>query len=250
MGLSDIFFLGKAVLKTTVDAARNTILAQLGSATEQYVDGNEAEWYQHCGFASRPSLPVAGVNAAECVAIRTGERDIVISSRDVRSMQVYGNLAEGETCLYAPGSDGNGQATVFLKQDGSITLHTTHNNTSTGTSVDLVLSPTQLAFQAPWGNFRFDASGFHLITASGAAIDLGGVTIPGVPSAVANAISSSAVVTAGVVTCKGNIVNLGPGPTYGNAMQAPAAAYVVPVPLMSLTTGPATMSGTVRVSAP
>lgn len=119
--LSSVFQVGLDILSTVRDAVTKTILANLGDVVSEQSESDEAEWWQHVGFASRPSAPnKLGRTAAQCVALRTGGRDAVIASRDLRGQALAGNLQPGETCIYAAGETGTAQARVLLKKDGSI----------------------------------------------------------------------------------------------------------------------------------
>lgn len=123
---------GYDILTTTVNKVTKKILVQLGDVHKQTTDTDNAEWWQQVGFASRPPKPDAGKKAAQAVCIRAGDHDICIASQDLRGLDLYGNLDHGETCLYAPGTTGTGQARVLLKKDGSINLYTRKGNTSGG----------------------------------------------------------------------------------------------------------------------
>lgn len=237
--LSQIFSFGKDILSTVVDAVSGTILAQIGDVGAQYSDAGNCEWWQHVGYASRPPLPVGGKSAAQCISIR-GSRDAIIASRDTRSNAIYGNLGDGETCVYAAGKDGNAQARVVLKADGSITMMTTDTNTGPdagGQVVMLRVSPQGgFQFTSQWGSMVLDQTGFHVKTAAGPRIDMGGVNFPGLSSvpgisSVANSISAYATITAPIVRCAGSSVFLGMGPVYGTAVNAQPALIVDKPPL-------------------
>lgn len=163
------------VLRTSVSAKTSRILAQIGSVAGRTVDGVNAEWWQHVGFRSRPGKPVAGKESARAVVVRRGNVDAVIASEDDRGTELEGNLKEGETIVYAGGEDGTAQGRVIIKQDGSVTMFTTADNTGAGQSVYFRAAPDGFMWVAPWGTLRFDALGFHLLHASGASINLGGI---------------------------------------------------------------------------
>lgn len=120
----------------------------------------------------------------------------------------YGNLKEAEACLAATA---DAPARVMVKDDNSITMYTTDDGKPTGHGVYLKLSSTALEFYAPWGRLVFDASGFHVVTASGARMDLGG--IGGIPGPLST-LASYATLSAATVKCAGSIVMLGAGPVY------------------------------------
>jgi hypothetical protein len=257
--VSELFRLGAAVLKTTVDTVTNTILAQLGSIADEYVYADDADWYQHVGFASRPSQPVKNKSAAECVSI-IGDREVVIASRDLRGLAIYGNMNDGETCVYAGGSDGNAQARVYCRADGSVTLMTTDTNTGPdkgGQVVALRISPQGgLEFTSQWGSMVLDKTGFHVKTAAGPRIDMGGLTIPGLSAipgigTLVNSMGSYATISAPFVNIQGAAVSLGMGPIFNAATAAmPSAVPPLPAntPASVANIGAITSSGTVWVS--
>jgi hypothetical protein len=166
------------VLHTSVSEKTNRIVAQIGSVVGRTVDGVNAEWWQHIGFKSRPSKPIGGKSSARVVAVRRGAVDAIIATEDDRGLELFGNLADGESCVYAAGDDGKAQARITLKGDGSINIYTTDTNTSDGTSVYLRVAPDELAFVAPWGRIKFDSTGLHITHASSASFDMGGITLP------------------------------------------------------------------------
>lgn len=133
--LRGLIQVGYDILTTTVDKATKKILAQLGSVTGETTDSDNAEWWQHCGFASRPPKPEAKKTAAQAVVIKAGDHDIVIASQDLRGLELYGKLDHGETALYSAGDDGKGQARVLLKKDGSVNLYTRKGNAPDGTGM-------------------------------------------------------------------------------------------------------------------
>jgi len=139
LDLDGLIHVGLEVLTTTVNAVTKKILAQLGDVHRETTDTDNAEWWQHVGFASRPPKPEAKKKAAQVVALRAGDHDICIASQDLRGLELYGNLDHGETCVYAPGETGTGQARVLLKKNGSISLYTRVGNTSTGAGMIIQL---------------------------------------------------------------------------------------------------------------
>lgn len=131
--LSEMFQIGVDVLRTTVEEATKRILAQTGAVNgEGQTDSDNVEWWQHVGFASRPPKAVPGSEACKAFVVRQGTVDAAIASHDMRGLEMYGNLSDGETCVYAPGEDGQGQARILLKKTGSINLYTRKGNTPDG----------------------------------------------------------------------------------------------------------------------
>lgn len=173
--LSDVFQIGVDILRTTVKDATKRILAQTGTVNGQgQVDADNVEWWQHIGFASRPPKAVPGQKATKAVVIRQGGTDAAIASHDERGLELYGNLADGETCVYAPGEGGNGQARILLKKNGSINLYTRKGNTAGGTGmlvqIDAENGAIRLVNDQGYG-LIIDSDGVKL-TAGGAGLTL------------------------------------------------------------------------------
>lgn len=139
--LGDLIHIGVEILKTSVSAKTKKILAQIGSNSgDGQGDADNVEWWQHVGFASRPSNPEKGKSAATAVSIRSGGIDAIVASTDVRGEEIKGNLQPGETCLYAAGPEGTAQARVLLKADGSINLFTKEGNESSGKGMGIFVN--------------------------------------------------------------------------------------------------------------
>jgi phage gp45-like len=275
MDLSGLIQVGFDVLTTTVNATTKKITAQLGSVVGKTTDTDNAEWWQHYGFASRPPKPEAGKEAAQAVVVRMGDHDIVLASQDLRGLELYGALDHGETCIYAAGSDGKGQARVLLKKDGSINIYTKEGNTSGGAGVALMLradgsvsiatpSKAALLIEADGSIKLFNSSGGIQVKAdgsvkvasggkveiSGASITMGGPTAlplavaPHVLTAITALQVEIAAVAAALVAC----MNI-PGPIlppHGTAAAAATSAVGVAAGLLA---GLATQIPTKRTSA-
>lgn len=167
---------GFDILTTRVDQTTKKITAQLGSVVAQKVDTDAAEWWQAYGLATRPPKPEAGKQAAQAVVLRAGDYDICIASQDLRGLELYGTLDHGEVCLYSAGEDGNGQARVLLKKDGSVSLYTRKGNTKDGTGMlvqlDAANGAARVLNDKGYG-LIVDADGVTL-TAGNAALTLSG----------------------------------------------------------------------------
>jgi len=189
MGMPDVFAqlldFGLDVLATTIDKATGVLSAQTGNSTTSTPDADAAEWWQHAGFASRPASPTQGASSCQALAFKRGDRDVIFASRDTRVTGIYGNLADGETAVYASGAQG----ITLHKADGSVRALTTDDNTATGNSVFAGISPYyqtangpatggEWRVYAPWGGQWQDQTGFHLRTWHGVKIDAGGLNLP------------------------------------------------------------------------
>lgn len=172
-GLIDV---GLDILSTAVNAATKRIIAQLGGIAKEAADTDGAEWWQHVGFASRPPNPKAGKQAAQAVVVKTSDRDIVIGSVDQRGLTLYGNLGPGETCIYAAGEDGTGQARVLLKKNGSISLYTRVGNKPDGAGMILQIDAENDAIRITNGagyGLIIDKDGVRAFAGSKAGLTLG-----------------------------------------------------------------------------
>lgn len=216
--LADVVDVGIDVLGTDITASgatQNTISAQTGDSTSAQVSSANCEWWQHVGFASRPPKAIPGQPACQAVTINRGDRDICIATADKRSQAIYGNLKEGESCMYAAGIDGNAQGRVICKQSGAVALVTTDSNTASGHTMYLKLDPVKgFEMSLPWGRMTFGPNGFHVLHSGGARIDLG--AIAGLPGPLA-ALGSYVKIEGGIASVKGGAVSLGTDGGAGNA---------------------------------
>ena len=163
---------GFDILNTTVDKTTKKITCQLGSVVGKTVDTDGAEYWQQVGFASRPPKPDAGKEAAQAVSIKGGDRDTVIATQDLRGLKLYGSLEHGETCIYAAGEDGKGQARILLKKDGSVALYTLQGNDENGQSCTIQLLPSgEIHLATPFGGISITDGKMTLLSASGAGVE-------------------------------------------------------------------------------
>lgn len=186
---SSMLQVGLDVLRTVRDDTTKAILAYLGDvvgatgdeATPGASDGERAAWWQHVGLVSRPSKPERGKAACQVVAYRQTDHDVVIASRDLRGLELAGKLEDGETCLYAGGTDGTGQARVILKADGAAMLYTKAGNVDGGGGMTVHLdaqTDTIRIVNSKGYGLVIDEDGVKLVTGS-ASLEMGadGVTL-------------------------------------------------------------------------
>jgi hypothetical protein len=145
--LDDLFSPGTDVLGTEQDE-KGTILAQTGDVIGEEVHSDQAEWWQHVGFASRPAKAEPGKSACQAISINQGSNDLIVATRDVRGSSLYGTLREGETCVYAPGPKNQGTGKILLQDDGSASTITV---TAGGQTVTLTGGQVQLGSGASEG---------------------------------------------------------------------------------------------------
>ncbi len=151
--------------------------------------------------------------------------------------EVNKNITPGDMIVSPPGG---GEAAIVIKADGSITLHTTDNNDSNGNSTFIRVSPTAIQFVAPWGKMIFDKSGVHWVTKSGARLDMGGISIPGLPGAIADSFDSYVKIQAATVKVAGGSVFLGQGDIYQPVVSTipVIASNFLPAGIITVTPGP------------
>lgn len=162
------------VLFAKADRGTGAISAQLGDIKSGDVDEADAPVFQSWGLLALPAAPIPGVSAPEAVVLKHPAGDVVIAGRSVRSAAIAGLIAQGESCVFADGS----QACTLYKLDGSIVQFTTHDNTKDGRSVYSRISPNGFEQAFPWGRHRVDNTGLHFQHVSGARMDIGSVTAP------------------------------------------------------------------------
>lgn len=167
---------GLDVLGTSVNAKNGAISAQLGDAVASESVAEDAEWFQHVGFASRPSRATPGKSACQVLSLERTGRDVCYASRDLRAEPPYGALGEGETCLYASGPNGTGTGTAELRDDGtnaSVVLSVRRNNSSSGGAVRVeVSSDGTVSITAGTASVVVDASG--VVSVHAPSVSLGG----------------------------------------------------------------------------
>lgn len=142
-GLNSIFDIGADILGSARNEKNGSISVQIGDAVGGEVRCDNASWWQHVGFASRPASAESGKPSAQVIAIEQGDRDICFASRDTRGQSIYGSLDSGESCVYAAGPNNIGTGRILLKDDGSISTITTltqKGNTTSGNPILIQLS--------------------------------------------------------------------------------------------------------------
>jgi hypothetical protein len=171
-GLVDV---GVDILSTTVSTKTKKILCQTGQVDAESTDADGCEWMQHVGFASRPPKPEAGKSAAQGLVFKTSDRDVCVASQDLRGLELYSGLSDGETCVYAAGADGTAQGRVLIKADSSVHLYTKEGGTSDGAGMTIQLDAANSAIRiiGPIGQaIILDADGITLTTGA-ASLKLG-----------------------------------------------------------------------------
>lgn len=184
---SRLFDVGLDILASTIDQATGTLTAQFGDVTKDQADSDSAElWFGSPGIAGRPALPTQGKASCQVICLKRSDHDIGFAYRDLRGTKIYGNLAPGETAIYAT----TGQALEIFKVNGSAHQQTTDDNTETGNVIFAGVSSYyqgadgqphlggEWRYYAPWGGAWHDPSGYHLRTWHGIEVDIGGLVLP------------------------------------------------------------------------
>jgi hypothetical protein len=191
------------ILQASADNATGMVTCQTGDIISGEVFDPAAPVMQQWGLLSLPDVPVPGVSAPEAQVRETGHGHIVLAGRSVKTGAIAGMIQQGETCVFADGS----QASTLYKLDGSIIDFTTHDNTAAGRSVFSRTFPGGWETVNPWGRARIDKTGFHAQHASGSRIDFGSVS--GLPSPI-DALASYMSLQAATVRINGSLVSIGP----------------------------------------
>jgi len=149
-------------------ASNGVPMLQIGDVRTGAVTDNAVVAWNPSGFIGYPRAPTAGSDASQTILLKSAAGDQAFGFRDVKTAKLSGQMQMGETCVYAPGS----QARIFLKNDGSITLYTTDDNTDGGKSVFLSVGPDGIRFGGPWGVVTLDAKALMAMHSSGSALHL------------------------------------------------------------------------------
>ena len=159
------------------------------------------------GLMSQPAEPDPNVDAFTCQALIGWEGHSAYAwlCSDPRTRVLTPYLKKGETLLY--GHKGN---FVRMHDDGRVSVFTTDDGTINGKTISFQVKPDGFLWAAPWGKMTFDATGFHVLHASGAAIDLG--AIGGVPAPL-DALSSYVKLTGAMAQIEASAVAVGTAST-------------------------------------
>lgn len=211
-----LFRIGIGILKTIRDEVTKSILAQTGDEDGEQTDTDNVEMWYPPGYLSRPAKPEAGKQACQGIVIRQSGHDACIATRDIRGQELAGQLDDGETCVYAPGADGNGQARTIYKKDGSIFHYTRVGNSTIGAGMAMILDAPNNAVSI------LNGAGYGIV------VNSDGVTIT----------SGNASLTLG---SDGSVRLVGTGPTQVDGSNITLGSIVTPV--NTALVGPTGVSG-------
>jgi hypothetical protein len=181
-GTGDITDIGH--LLATELADNGVVIAQMGDAVSMEVREPQVEVWGPIGYAARPAKPDPGTAAGEAVAVTGGDRNRALGYREMRCSEVYGNISDGEVCIFAAGADAKAMGKTAWKADGSITHATTDNNTHDGNSVYERTGPEGWQVQSPYGSIVLNSTGFHLVLPCGIEIHASPTSNPATPNRV------------------------------------------------------------------
>jgi hypothetical protein len=147
-------------------------------------------WQGASGIISRPALPTAGKASCQAIIIKRSGGDIATAYRDLRANDIYGNIAPGDTAVYATSGPA---AEMYRAADGSARQFTTDNGQTGPSAGNTIFAGLSSYYQgvdgqphlggewrhyAPYGGFWQDPTGWHLRTWHGVKIDAGGLVLP------------------------------------------------------------------------
>lgn len=137
--VAQLIRVGRDVLTSELSPGTNSLLVQLGDATNQAAESDQAQWMGQLGVWARPMAPIAGSAGVQTVDIISSDRDYVIACRDTRANKIPGALNNGDTCIGCTnpktpakctyGQDGTIQVTtpkssITMGSDGSVSITT------------------------------------------------------------------------------------------------------------------------------
>ncbi len=190
----------------------STSLGRVTSAVLYNVEGPAGEpntgmdVYGQTGLVVRPPPPdqTGGVDRhADILCVRTGDGLVPVLGRDVRLNQFFPNPQPGDVALVGYGSN-----FVKLGIDGRISIVTTKDGTPNGAMMQIQLNPDGFAVIGDWGKLSLDEGGLHVLTHTGARLDLGG--IGGIPLLDQLGLTSYASLAAAIVKLEATTIILGP----------------------------------------
>lgn len=138
--IKTLLMAGYDVLNSKLDPRTKKILLQIGNVVTQTVTSDGVEQWSHYGYAYRAPKPdPASGQAAQVILLRQADHDIALASQDMRGLDLYGDLDYGDVCVYSAGVDGKGQARIFVKSDGSVSMYTRKGNVPGATGMTMQL---------------------------------------------------------------------------------------------------------------
>lgn len=203
---------------TASTATEGTITVNLGDQVTGQGYGSETSAWFPPGFYGRPADPDAN-GAAQALWITEGNQKRAVAFRDRRAQKLLPQVSPGESVMY-------GQQGQFIRtrNDGSVFVYTTDDNTVNGRGIYIKTSPTGVEINSPWARFSAGVNGIHGLTNSGARFDFG--AIGGLPGGLSS-LSSYAKIEAAMVSIKAGILSLGTDGGAGNEAAVTALVNIL-----------------------
>lgn len=203
MGLE--ILLGQCVL-TEFDSDGHLLAQPRALGDDPRVESHEV--HHVYGFQSRPLDPDVDadgkpIQGRACTLLygSIGNSNHCWFGSDPRPVEHLPVIGKGESMMFGPKAN-----FVRCKADGSVTLFTTTDGTVNGKSVYAQVRPDGFTFLGPWGKLAFDATGFHMLHASGARIDAGAIS--GLPAPL-DTLGSYLKVQAAILQLEGAAISIG-----------------------------------------
>jgi hypothetical protein len=186
---------------TTSPAVVDTksISLQLGNASTGESYGTTAQLFNPFGIYSIPLPSVLGKPGTQVLSWVRNDESYSFAGRDINTQKNPGNIKPGETAVYATGS----QAKALFKNDGSINLLTTSDNTESGYTVGQTITGSKITLQTAKCSLTLDDNVGITLTVGTAALTLTFEGIATLMGQVANVQGSLANISGSVATFVG-----------------------------------------------
>ncbi len=159
-----------------------------------------------CQILDGLGIPVKGAKVfLICPHGMQGKPGAYVIVGSVTKQALRKNIEAGSVVDTAP----SGEACIMKKPDGSIIIHTTDDNSPTGSSIFLRISSQGLEFRSPYGNFEIGPTRNKWDHHSGGQIAMGAVSIPLLPGAVSDAFTGYCTIKAATCKMEGNSCFIG-----------------------------------------
>ena len=184
-----------------------------------------------CGELARCMDPALDANgqplqgqACEVMYAHEGSRGHAWCLNDPRTLTKLPIMQKGEKLIFAPNLIAQ---FIRFHKSGAISMYTTDDGTVNGKTIVRSLSPDPLqgiVDFCPWGKVTLNQTGYHVLTSGGARFDGGGMSAPGLPSA----LGSYWTFSAATIDLTASVVCLGPTPedAIPVALATPLLAYI------------------------
>lgn len=199
----NIVFL-KVTGSTVVEPHSAVLVGGEGSVEGETVQDAEAWGAPGVIFRPLPPETIDGEEVfAESVGVRTSRGVTVLAWRDLRLNRLFPNGTKPGDIVYA----GYGGNFVRIAADGTVSIATTDDGTKDGKTIYAQVRRDGFEWAGPWGRVTLDIGGFHVLTHTGARIDMGG--IGGLPAPL-DQLGSYVTITGAIAKIAASLIALGP----------------------------------------